>query len=213
LLCLVPRRGPGHTCATPAWLASQAFLVLASGSRGPQWASLPGLQTKNAGMEPAFACLVPRRGLGHTGATPAWLVSQAFLVLARGPQWASLPGLQTKNAGMEPAFACLVPRRGLEPPRLSALVPETSASTNSATWAFRIFFVPEPSGAGSEALDCSTESGHAEIAVGASWPAPGWPHPHVCVAPAPPILRGPPHPGAYPPAYHQAGTTPAGRSP
>ena len=29
----------------------------------------------------------------------------------------------------------LVPRRGLEPPRLVALVPETSASTNSATWA------------------------------------------------------------------------------
>jgi hypothetical protein len=31
----------------------------------------------------------------------------------------------------------MVPRRGLEPPRLSALVPETSASTNSATWAVR----------------------------------------------------------------------------
>ena len=31
----------------------------------------------------------------------------------------------------------VVPRKGLEPPRLSALVPETSASTNSATWAFQ----------------------------------------------------------------------------
>jgi len=29
----------------------------------------------------------------------------------------------------------MVPRRGLEPPRLASLVPETSASTNSATWA------------------------------------------------------------------------------
>ena len=31
----------------------------------------------------------------------------------------------------------LVPRRGLEPPRCYSLVPETSASTNSATWAFQ----------------------------------------------------------------------------
>ncbi len=34
-------------------------------------------------------------------------------------------------------YVRLVPRKGLEPPRCYSLVPETSASTNSATWAFR----------------------------------------------------------------------------
>lgn len=31
----------------------------------------------------------------------------------------------------------MVPKRGLEPPRLTAQVPETCASTNSAIWANR----------------------------------------------------------------------------
>ena len=32
----------------------------------------------------------------------------------------------------------MVPRKGLEPPRYYSLVPETSASTNSATWAYDV---------------------------------------------------------------------------
>ena len=93
-----------------------------------------------------FGIWVPRRGLGHTGATPVRLACPTFLVLTSGAQ---APDFLGGNGKSRPScddrpFGILVPRRGLEPPHPKAHGPEPCASTNSATWAYRCMLMVVP---------------------------------------------------------------------
>src|SRR5690606_11272744 len=100
-------------------------------------ASLPGPNEKWLSCDSHFLYrVVPRRGLGHTGATPAGPAGPAFLALTRCAQAHRFLGQMKKWLPCDSHFLYrVVPRRGLEPPHLAAHGPEPCASTNSATWA------------------------------------------------------------------------------
>ena len=83
------------------------------------------------GLEPPrLAALVPETSASTNSAT--WALAKSTLNNLFFSEFFSQLGEVLHRISLN-----LVPRRGLEPPRLSALVPETSASTNSATWAFQ----------------------------------------------------------------------------
>src|SRR5512134_2676641 len=90
---------------------------------------------RRAGSAGSWNSLVPRRGLGHVPRPRRRFACGAILVLTRSTQVLRFLGTEKRRAGSAGSWNSLVPRRGLEPPHLAALVPETSASTNSATWA------------------------------------------------------------------------------
>ncbi|CAH1745591.1 protein of unknown function [Thauera humireducens] len=144
--CIVSRRSARSrsTSSRPGPSATRRSCVVIRLAPDRRFESLRGPLSGCAGLVMEAVSFVRRvapggRVAGGAASSFAGVVARAVALSAIAPlaQQHAHGSVNEKSRLLAGFSLQLVPRRGLEPPRLAALVPETSASTNSAIWAGR----------------------------------------------------------------------------
>src|SRR6185312_15299988 len=108
----------------------------------------------------------------HTHLRARFRASAVEPALDRDDDGKESSGRDRTNPGA--AGRSMVPKRGLEPPRVSPLPPQGSASTNSATWAYAYFpSFPSSFGLAGAGLSASAAGLSVGVAAGLSPEAAG----------------------------------------